>query len=432
LTQFQRSEIWIFQGADLKLKNLSPVEYRSTILLLSAALFNGVVQSLGQTQDIIARKALHAMDWQLMVMTMIWPISNLFSIWWGRIFEQSCHKSRYFILAGIVGRLSLIYALWLSTMNEYLLLLGLVFGANSLLIPAQNSIFQKNIKVTRRARVFGYTMSLGMLVSVLFTYGAGRLLDINELSFRWILIATGFCGFVSCAVLSLIRIQDLSEPRDCPKIQWRKQLFDPIKNTLELLKKNKPFAAFERSFSIYGMGFIMMQPIIPIYLVDKLHLSYTSNFLAKGVLSQVGMLFLSPLIGKIHDRMHPFKFISRSFALLMVFPLLFISSTLWIGTGVWPVVIVFVSYLIFGVAMTAVNVAWNMGSIFFAGEEDASIYQSVHVTMTGIRGLIAPVLGFTLLKLLGITAVFLVAAGFLGLASLISWRDHQVMSRQSK
>ncbi len=416
----------------MKLKNLSPVEYRSTILLLSAALFNGVVQSLGQTQDIIARKALHAMDWQLMVMTMIWPISNLFSIWWGRIFEQSCHKSRYFILAGIVGRLSLIYALWLSTMNEYLLLLGLVFGANSLLIPAQNSIFQKNIKVTRRARVFGYTMSLGMLVSVLFTYGAGRLLDINELSFRWILIATGFCGFISCAVLSLIRIQDPSEPRDCPKIQWRKQLFDPIKNTLELLKKNKPFAAFERSFSIYGMGFIMMQPIIPIYLVDKLHLSYTSNFLAKGVLSQVGMLFLSPLIGKIHDRMHPFKFISRSFALLMVFPLLFISSTLWIGTGVWPVVIVFVSYFIFGVAMTAVNVAWNMGSIFFAGEEDASIYQSVHVTMTGIRGLIAPVLGFTLLKLLGITAVFLVAAGFLGLASLISWRDHQVMSRQSK
>jgi hypothetical protein len=77
------------------------VEYRSTVLLLIAALFNGVVQSLGQTQDIIARKALHALDWQLMVMTMIWPISNLFSIWWGRVFEQSCHKSRYFILLGL-------------------------------------------------------------------------------------------------------------------------------------------------------------------------------------------------------------------------------------------------------------------------------------------------------------------------------------------
>jgi hypothetical protein len=53
-------------------------------------------------------------------------------------------------------------------MNEYLVLLGLVFGANSLLIPAQNSIFQKNIDSSRRAKVFGYTLSLGMLVSILF------------------------------------------------------------------------------------------------------------------------------------------------------------------------------------------------------------------------------------------------------------------------
>lgn len=409
----------------MKLKNLNPVEYRSTILLLSAALFNGVVQSLGQTQDIIARKALHALDWQLMIMTMIWPISNLFSIWWGKVFEQSCHKSRYFILAGIVGRLSLIYALWLSTMNEYLVLLGLVFGANSLLIPAQNRIFQKNINNTRRANVFGYTISLGMLVSIIFTFGAGRLLDINEQSFRWILIATGFCGFVSCAVLSLIRIQEPLGKPDCPKIAWRKQLFEPVKNTLRLLKHNKPFAAFERSFSIYGMGFIMMQPIIPIYLVDKLQLSYTNNFLAKGVLSQIGLLLLSPVIGKIHDRIHPFKFISRSFGMLMIFPLLIIVSSLWRGSGVMPVVIVFVAYFIFGVAMSAVNVAWNMGSIFFAGKDDASIYQSVHVTMTGIRGLIAPALGFILLKLWGITSVFIVAAGFLACASLISWRDYR-------
>ncbi len=411
----------------MNLKSLSPSEKQSTILLLIAALFNGVVQSLNQTQDIIARKALHAQDWQLMLMTMIGPISNLLSIWWGRIFEQSCHKARWFLLAGIVGRLSLVYAIWLGTMNEYLVLLGLVFSANSLLIPAQNSIFQKNINSTRRAKVFGYTISLGMVVSIVVTFMAGRLLDIQEQSFRWILVATGLAGFCSCAVLSMIRIQEPIGPRDCARIPFRQQLLDPLRRTFKLLKENKPFAAFERSFSIYGMGFIMMQPIIPIYLVDKLHLSYTNNFLAKGVLSQVGSLLLSPVIGKIHDRMHPFKFISRSFALLMVFPLLFVVSSLWAGESVLPVVIVFIAYFIFGIAMAAVNVAWNMSSIFFAGKEDASMYQSVHVTMTGIRGLIAPVLGFALLKIFNITAVFVVAAGFLGAASLISMRDFRRM-----
>ncbi|MDZ4182027.1 MAG: MFS transporter [Candidatus Cloacimonadaceae bacterium] len=415
----------------MRFKNLNVIEHRTAILLLVAALFNGVVQSLNQTQDIIARKALLAQDWQLMLMTMIWPISNFFSIWWGRVFEKSCHKSRYFLIAGIIGRLTLVYAIWLSTMNEYLVLLGLVFSANSLLIPAQNSIYQKNIDVSRRAKVYGYTISLGMLVSVVVTFFGGRLLDIHEQSFRWILLGTGLCGFASCAVLSLIRIQEHEDFVRCEKVEWRKTLFDPIQRTLTLLKVNKPFAAFERSYSIYGMGFIMMQPIIPIYLVDKLQLSYTANFMAKGVLSQMGLLLLSPMIGRIHDRMHPFKFISRSFALLMVVPLHFVLSSLWQGSSLIPVIIVFVAYLIFGIAMAAVNISWNMSSIFFAGKEDASMYQSVHVTMTGIRGLIAPVLGFTLLKVFNLTTVFVVAAGFLAWASLISYHDYKKLGKDA-
>lgn len=411
----------------MKLRSLSPIERKTAGILLMAALFNGLVQSLSQTQDIIARKALFAQDWQLMLMTMIWPISNFFSIWWGRFYEKSCHKSRYFLFAGVFGRLSLVYAIWLTTMNEYLVLLALLFSANSILIPAQNSIYQKNIHHSRRAKVYGYTISLGMIVSVAVTFVAGRILDLHEEHFRWILVLTGLAGFISSVLLSTIKLQEPLVEAPCvkAKIKLKDLALDPIRRTLALMKTNKAFAAFERDFSIYGMGFIMMQPIIPIYMVDKLQLSYTNNFLAKGILSQMGLLILSPVIGKLHDRMHPFRFIAVSFALLMVFPLLFVLSSLWAGESVLAVVIVFIAYTIFGIAMAGVNLSWNMSSIFFAGKEDASMYQSVHVTLTGIRGLIAPVLGFSLLKIIGINSVFIVAAGFLGTASLMSLRDYR-------
>lgn len=411
----------------MKLRSLSPIERKTAGILLMAALFNGLVQSLSQTQDIIARKALFAQDWQLMLMTMIWPISNFFSIWWGRFYEKSCHKSRYFLFAGVFGRLSLVYAIWLTMMNEYLVLLALLFSANSILIPAQNSIYQKNIHHSRRAKVYGYTISLGMIVSVAVTFVAGRILDLHEEHFRWILVLTGLAGFISSVLLSTIKLQEPLVEVPCvkAKIKLKDLALDPIRRTLALMKTNKAFAAFERDFSIYGMGFIMMQPIIPIYMVDKLQLSYTNNFLAKGILSQMGLLILSPVIGKLHDRMHPFRFIAVSFALLMVFPLLFVLSSLWAGESVLAVVIVFIAYTIFGIAMAGVNLSWNMSSIFFAGKEDASMYQSVHVTLTGIRGLIAPVLGFSLLKIIGINSVFIVAAGFLGTASLMSLRDYR-------
>ena len=414
----------------MRLKNLNPLERQTTLLLLFAALFNGVVQSLNQTQDIIARKALHAADWQLMLMTMIWPVANFFSIWWGRLFERSSHKSRYFLITGIIGRLTLVYAVWLTTMSEYLVLLALLFASNSLLVPAQNSIYQRNIDPHRRARVFGITLSLSMLVSILVTFAAGRLLDIREQSFRWILVATGICGFISSALLANVRIQHTIREKICGQGSWKEALLEPITGAFRLLKEDKAFAAFERSFSLYGMGFIMMQPIIPIYLVDKLQLSYTNNFLAKGILSQMGLLLLAPMLGKLHDRTHPFRFISVFFGLLVVFPLLFVVSSLWQGQSLMPVLLVFLAYLIFGIAMAGVNISWSMGSIFFAGERDASIYQSLHVTLTGVRGLIAPVLGYAMLKIFSITAVFVVAAVFFLVASLVSYRDYRKVRKE--
>ena len=42
----------------MKFRSLSPLERNTAGKLLIAALFNGVVQSLSQTQDIIARKRL--------------------------------------------------------------------------------------------------------------------------------------------------------------------------------------------------------------------------------------------------------------------------------------------------------------------------------------------------------------------------------------
>lgn len=409
----------------MRFKDLNPLEQQTARLLLWSALFNGVVQSLNQTQDIIARKALHASALQLTVMTMIWPVSNLLSIWWSRLFERSCHKSRYFVLIGVFGRLSLIYGLWLTGMNQFMLLLGLMFSFNSLLIPAQNSIYQKNITSGRRGRLYGYTMSLALLVTVSFTFLAGRLLDLNEQSFRLILAITAFAGFIASLLLSFIRIKETEDKRDCSRPTWRESLHGPLRNTLDLLKRNKPFAAFERSFSIYGMGFIVVQPVLPIFLVDMLKLSYTGNFIAKGIISQLPMLFLSPYLGKWHDKLHPFRFISFFFGLLALFPALIIASALTLKWHLLSELIVYLAFTVFGVAMAGVNMAWNMGSIYFADKEDASMYQSVHVTNTGIRGILAPLLSLLLYKTLGLTSVFVASVCFLVTASYISWKDYK-------
>ncbi len=409
----------------MRFKNLNPLEQQTARLLLWSALFNGVVQSLNQTQDIISRKALHASALQLTLLTMIWPVSNLLSIWWGRLFERSCHKARYFLAVGVLGRLCLVWGLWLSGMPQFMILLGLVFSFNSLLIPAQNTIYQKNLEPGRRGRIYGYTLSLGLVVTIAFTFLAGRWLDHDGQSFRQILALTGLAGFVSAVLLSFIPIRETRAAGDCQSPSWREAIHAPFRNTLALLREDKPFASFERSFSIYGMGFIVLQPVLPIFLVDMLKLTYTGNFIAKGVIAQIPMLLLSPWLGKWHDRLHPFRFISIFFGLLALFPLLLIAASLltpwpWLAQGM-----AYLAFAVFGLAMAGVNLAWNLGSIFFAGSGEASAYQSVHVTLTGIRGILAPLLALVLYRSLGLVSVFIASAGFLVFASAQSWLDNR-------
>ncbi len=400
--------------------------YQSTVsLLLVSALFNGVFNGFTGIQDIIARKAFNALDWQLMILTMIWPVTNFLSIWWGKILEQSSNKAKFFWAVAVLGRLSLLMAYFTTSMNIYLLIFGLVSFFNGILSPASNSIYQSNLP-NNRSKVFGYTMSLASFISMIFAFISGRYLDSSEANLKLIFIVVSLAGFTSASVLSFIRIEDNKVKYQ--KKMLRKEFFlTPLKRALGLLKNNKPYAHFQRDFTLYGFGFLSLAPVIPIFMVDNLNLNYTHSFISKGILAQIGFLILSPIFGRLHDNFHPFKFAAYSFGAIAIFPLLLIITGNF-ANHTFSLIAIYFSFLIYGFAMSGVNMAWNMSSIHFAGDEDASMYQSLHITITGIRGLFAPVLGILAKNYLGIYGAFLMSFSFFALASFFSYKDYKAYS----
>ena len=63
--------------------------------------------------------------------------------------------------------------------------------------------------------------------------------------------------------------------------------------------------------------------------------------------------------------------------------------------------------------MGGVSVLWNISSMRFAGEdEDAGLYQAVHLTAVGVRGLFAPLLGLFVMQYLGKYTALLSASIF--------------------
>jgi MFS family permease len=413
----------------MKMIKLEQTEKKTLYILLFAGLLNGVVMSSFQLQDIIAKKALSALDWQITLLVMLQPISNLMSIWWGKILEHSRSISRYFVLTAFVGRLILILMLFVKNYYHFLGILIIVFSFNALLSPAQNSIYQKKFSPKNRGFVFGFTSSLATLVLIITSYVAGKLLDVNEDWFRYFFALAGILGCLSSLLTSLIKIEKKELPPQTA-FSFKKVIFSPIIRAFDVLKKNKNYALFQRNYFIYGTAFMIILPAIPKFLVEDLQMNYSQTFTSKAVISQLGILVLAPLAGMIHDRKNPALFTCKAFGLLSLYPLFLFVSSFFIGTSI-AIYLVYIAFFIFGIAMSAVVISWNISSICFAGDDDVSMYQSVHVTLTGMRGLIMPAFGLLLLKVFGVKTVFAASALFFIVASILSYQLYLKMDKRT-
>ena len=401
----------------IKFQSLDHVEKRTFRNHIIGSFFNGIFIGILSLQDIIAKKTLLATDLEIAILTMIWPVSNFFSIYWGEILAGR-DKSKFLYMAGIIGRLSLIFSFLINSPEALMLFLFLAYSSNSIIMPAQNSIFQVNYRPGIMGRLYGYSLSLYSIGLILSSIFAGRILDINGFYFRYLFIFAGICGFLFPVFLAGVKQKYYLEKR-IKKLFTPRIIIEPLTNSLRLLKEEKDFRTFELFFFIYGIAFMIVLPAIPRLLVTRLKLSYTFIAFLKVILAQIGMLTLSPFLGKIHDRMNPPKFTSISFFLLVFYSgFLALSSVLPLNISVWTVTL---AYLFFAIAMTGVVLSWNLSSIFFAKEKDASAFQAVHVSLTALRGLMAPLLGYLVLKYFGPVTVFSIASLLFFTASVGMW-----------
>ncbi len=376
-----------------------------------AYVFYGLFQGILRLTDVIAKKTLHATDFEIAVLSMVWPVANVFSVYFGELMAGK-DKKNFLLFAGIFGRLSLVLIFFVKTPWEFILLLLLVYSANAIILPAQNSLLQSNLRWDLTGSVFGYLTAILSFFVILSAYVAGKVMDMNESYFRWVLFAAGILGFIHIAVLSTIKQRRFLKGHG--KFDSRR-ILKPFIDGFRLLKEDKDYGLFQLFYFIYGMGFLMVMPAIPKLLVVKLAMTYTLVSIARVFMSQTGKIVFSPWVGRVFDRISPVKFTGITFFVMGLYAL-----TLGLVLLVPPflrVPLVFVAFFIFSIGMTGINLSWNLSSIHFAKEHDASRYQGVHVALTAVRGILGPLLGYFVMKFFPLQYVFFTSFLFFLLAS---------------
>jgi hypothetical protein len=409
---------------------------------LFSSAWGGISVGIFILADVILAKTLNAPAWQITLLATLSPAANLFSFYWaGQVVGR--RKAGAFLLSGIAGRLAMALLLLWRTPTCLIVLSFLYNVAGALMITALNAIFQSRYTESSRPIRFGIATSIAALFSILASQAAGGLLELHETIFPWLFAASGFAGFMSAYHLYRME-RGVGERRDL--IEWirigiaglrgrvrpaaeekkRQRLRTGFQMAVRIFKENPHFVRFERDYMIYGFAFLSVLPILPVYIVRDLSMNYAQLSASKGLWAQIGQLILSPILGVALARLRPLRFTGRTFLLLALYPFcLFLSTFPGFALSMrfaW----VYGALFFYSVAMAGVNLSWTLGSMHFAGKQDASAFQGLHVAMTGVRGLLAPSLGFALYSLVGTWAVFALSTVLFLIAGIMMLRHDSV------
>jgi len=179
-----------------------------------------------------------------------------------------------------------------------------------------------------------------------------------------------------------------------------------------ILKNNKPYTHFEIGFMFYGFSFMITVTVITIFFERQLHLNYSSVAFYKNAYNFLAIVLL-PYTGKLLGKIDPRKFAVITFASLALY-ILFVMLTeafpahvIIAGIDIYFTLIL--AYLFYGVFAATMALLWFIGSAYFCKPEDAGDYQSVHLSLTGVRALFAPLLGVLFYEIAGFRNTFLLA-----------------------
>ncbi len=379
----------------------NPGERRALRFIIQASVFNGLMNGVFTIAPEMARQTLGAGKLEIGLLALLWPAGFMFAMYWTRLLQNLDNKSRLLLGISLLGRLPLMFCALFDTIWPMLGILAITVISQPAVVISQHALIQRYFSHARRSRVMSWSLAASTLTNMLGVLTFGILLDLNEQFYRLLLLVAGMAGMLEA--FSLSRIQSLEPPTAMTMPRELHQgvsrfVLTPIWEFWAHMKRHPDFFRFERNFFIYGMGFMMLQPFVPIFLVNELKLSYTEIGLAKGTILQAAMILLYPFSGKLMERRNPIAFSALVFLGIAVFPTALILISLFKPEPVtW---FVYGAYMLFAFPWTGVVLMWNMSSIYFARKQSVEPFSSAHVAMVGIRGMGALALSVVLTSIL--------------------------------
>lgn len=330
-------------------------------------------------------KDLGATPFQIALLTMLKPVVTILSFYWSAGLAGRGKKLKSNLLwAGFLMRAPFLLCIWIDS-PWYVIAAAvnyMFFYRGG--IPAWLEMIKRNMEEGKRGKIFSWTSGLGYAEGVLLSLAMGGLLDRDPTLWKSLFFLTAAVGFLSLVIQARIPLEEREEKRE--RLSLKELFIRPWRDSYQLMRGRADFFRFQWGFMVCGFGIMLIQPVLPLFAVDHLGISYVEMAAAVSIAKGLGFALSSPIWARWIDRANILRLTSGVFLTIGLFPILLAISAFGLQ---W----LYFAYFWYGVGQGGSHLVWNMSGPIFAGKEESSRYTGVNVVLAGLRGAVAPPLG---------------------------------------
>ena len=407
----------------------------------------------GQFASVLVSKTFHGGDLLIGIATATPFAARLFSLIWGllcvgrpKVRLLAIFAAGATLCTGIAGAIptSPAGAIWfIAQMAAAQVLLAGV-------VTVRSAVWKSNYPHSARGRITARLQRVRVAVGVTAVLAAGWLCDRDPASYRYIFPLAALFGGLSIWVLPHIRIRGEGSElrlrrRPPPDVELRRGFVEPFSLTallspghvfgqmVDVFSRDRRFRHYCLALLMMGLGNLMTFGIAVAVVTRDLRQDDGWGFWISTTLlvalPQLVVLGSMGRWGRMLDRRGVVRLRVLNVSCWtcgLVFGMLgtlVAEKSAWLGSMFFPLgVALFALRGIFnGFGMGGGALAWHLGHLHFAKPHDAEIYMGVHVALTGLRGLIGPLGGIWLWRIMG-WPVWLIAISLaLGSMAMYVW-----------
>ncbi len=265
-------------------------------------------------------------------------------------------------------------------------------------VTLRTTMWRANYPRHARARLAGNLATALSLAISAAGFVTGWLMKENVEAFRAVYPAAAAFGLVGAWVYSGVRMRGQNAWLRAERLDPEGSRIHPMQ-LVRVLLEDRRFRRYLTGMFLFGTGNIMVAGPLVVILRDRFDLNPFSAILIVSVIPMGLMPVSIPIWSRVLDRAHVVTFRAvhswsfvASTACFLAACLFGSTPLLWLGAA------------INGVAFGGGVLGWNLGHHDFAPPQRAGQYMGLHVTLTGIRGLLSPLIGMGLYDLLEIVS----------------------------